>query len=69
LGLEPRRTGTPTALSPVGRTVTHIATPEPVPISRRATGLGHIWFVGILSIALGVGLAWLAYSLIRRRHD
>ena len=69
LSLEPRRTGTPTALNLPRKTLTQTATPGPWPISRRTAGLGHLWFVGILFIAVGVGLAWLAYSLIRRRHD
>jgi len=37
-----------------------------LPISSRPAGLGHLWLIGILLVALGAGVAWLAYSFIRR---
>ena len=62
----PTLTVTPTALSLPSGTPAPAATPVALPISRGPEGLGHLWLVGILLIALGAGAAWLAYSFIRR---
>ncbi len=61
----PTLTVTPTALSLPSGTPAPAATPVALPISRGPEGLGHLWLVGILLIALGAGAAWLAYSFIR----
>ncbi len=61
----PMATVTPTALSLPSGTPAPAATPVALPISRGPVGLGHLWLVGILLIALGAGAAWLAYSFIR----
>ena len=73
--VESLRTPSPTGLltpaatpQPPTATVTPAATPVALPISRDPAGLGHLWLVGILLVAFGAGLAWLAYSFIRRRR-
>ena len=65
----PTATTTPTALSLPPGTSAPAATPVALPISRGPAGLGHLWLVGILLVALGAGLIWLAYSFLRRRHS
>ena len=62
----PQEVPTPTALSLSRSTPAPTATPVALPISSRPAGLGHLWLIGILLVALGAGLAWLAYSFIRR---
>lgn len=61
----PTLTATPTALSLPSGTSAPADTTVALPISRGPEGLGHLWLVGILLIALGAGAAWLAYSFIR----
>ena len=73
--VESLRTPSPTGLltpaatpQPPTAPATPAAAPVALPISRDPAGLGHLWLVGILLVAFGAGLAWLAYSFIRRRR-
>jgi hypothetical protein len=60
--------GTPivTVLTVPRQTPTPTTTQGPLPLPRRSAGLGQLWLVGAVLVAAAAGLAWLAYSLIRR---
>ena len=62
----PQRTPTSTPSSLPRKTSAPTATPVALLLSCGPTGLGYLWVVGVLLIALGAGLAWLAYLVIRR---
>jgi hypothetical protein len=62
----PQRMPTSTPLVLPQKTLAPTATPAALLISHRPAGLGYPWVVGVLLVALGAGLAWLAYSFIRR---